>query len=152
METPTLEQAVRRARVLFESGFGCAQSVLMAIAESQGIESDIIPQIATGFCGGISRTCGLCGAVGGAIMGLGLINGTTSPTTDRSAHYAVVQQVIYAFEARYGSTNCRELTGCDLGTPEGRDRFAAEHMSARCLEFVETATHLALAAANGPEE
>jgi dihydrofolate reductase len=37
--------------------------VLLAIAESQGIQPDLIPRIATGFCSGISRTGGMCGAV-----------------------------------------------------------------------------------------
>ena len=44
----------QRSRELFDSGFYCAESVLLAIAESQGIESDLIPRIATGFCSGIA--------------------------------------------------------------------------------------------------
>jgi hypothetical protein len=54
------EQASQRSVELFRSGFFCAESVLLAIAESQGIESDLIPRIATGFCSGISRTGGAC--------------------------------------------------------------------------------------------
>jgi len=37
-----------RSRQLFESGYYCAESVLLAVAESQGIKSDLIPKIATG--------------------------------------------------------------------------------------------------------
>ena len=43
------EQAPQRSLELFRSGFFCAESVLLAIAESQGIQSDLIPRIATGF-------------------------------------------------------------------------------------------------------
>jgi hypothetical protein len=35
-----------RSRQLFESGFYCAESMLPAVAESQGIKSDLIPKIA----------------------------------------------------------------------------------------------------------
>jgi hypothetical protein len=57
------EQVPQRSPELFRSGFFCAESVLLAIAESQGIQSDLIPRIATGFYSGISRTDGMCGAV-----------------------------------------------------------------------------------------
>ncbi|GBD95663.1 MAG TPA: C_GCAxxG_C_C family protein [Nitrospirae bacterium] len=66
-------------RELFDSGYYCAENVLLAIAESQGIQSDLIPKIATGFCSGISRTCGMCGALSGAIMSLNLLYGRSSP-------------------------------------------------------------------------
>ena len=51
----------------FESGLFCAESVLLAISESMGQKSDLIPKIATGLCGGVSRTCGICGAVSGGV-------------------------------------------------------------------------------------
>ena len=41
------EQAPQRSRELFQSGLYCAESVLQAIAESQGIQSDLIPRIAS---------------------------------------------------------------------------------------------------------
>jgi hypothetical protein len=47
------------------------------VAESKNIQSDFIPKIATGLCAGISRTCGTCGAVTGAIMAINLIVETT---------------------------------------------------------------------------
>ena len=37
------ERAPQRSVELFKSGFFCAESVLLAIAESQGIRSDFIP-------------------------------------------------------------------------------------------------------------
>jgi len=74
------EQATQRSLDLFRAGFFCAESVLLAIAERRGIQSDLIPRIATGFCSGISRTGGLCGAVSGAIMGINLVAGRNSPS------------------------------------------------------------------------
>jgi hypothetical protein len=54
------EQAPQHSLELFSSGFFSAESVLLAIAESQGIQSDFIPRIAIGFCSGLSRISGMC--------------------------------------------------------------------------------------------
>jgi C_GCAxxG_C_C family probable redox protein len=141
-----IDQAARRSRELFAStiGYYCAESVLLAVAESQGTQSEIIPRIATGFCSGMAHTCGLCGAVSGAIMGIGLLNGVRTPGDNRTANYAAVQKLLAQFEAEFGSTNCRELTGCDLGTPEGQAQFRASKQGERCADYVEEATRLAL--------
>ena len=88
------EQNARRSVELFKSGFFCAESVLLAIAESQGIHSDLIPRIATGFCSGISRTGGMCGAVSGAIMGINLVAGRNSPAESLEVSYALTQKII----------------------------------------------------------
>jgi C_GCAxxG_C_C family probable redox protein len=140
-----IEQAAKRSRELFASaGYYCAESVLLAIAEQQGIQSDVIPRIATGFCSGMADTCGLCGAVSGAMMGIGLLNGVRTPGDDRAANYAAVRKLLAQFEAKFGSTNCRVLTGCDLGTPEGQAQFRASGQGERCTSYVEEATRLAL--------
>jgi hypothetical protein len=55
------EQASQRSIELFRPGYFCAESVLMAIAESRGIQSDLITKIEAGFCSGIARTGGMCG-------------------------------------------------------------------------------------------
>ena len=91
------EQASQRSQKLFRSGFFCAESVLLAIAESQGIQSDLIPRIATGFCSGISRTGGMCGAVSGAIMGINLVAGRNSPAESLELSYTLTQKFIGRF-------------------------------------------------------
>jgi C_GCAxxG_C_C family probable redox protein len=151
VNTVSVEQTAQRARALMESSsFCCSESVLLAIAENRGVESDTVPQIATGFCGGMSHTCGPCGAVTGAMMGLGLINGRSQPNMDRAANMAAVQRFLSAFKEQFGSINCQELTQCDLGTPEGQAKFRAENRRARCLDYVQVATQLALTAINEP--
>src|SRR5512136_3046336 len=105
------EQAPQRSLELFRSGFYCAESVLQAIAESRGIRSDLIPRIATGFCSGISRSGGMCGAVSGAILGIGLVTGRNLPTESVEEAYALIQELINAFEKQFGASNCRQLVG-----------------------------------------
>jgi C_GCAxxG_C_C family probable redox protein len=138
------EQASQRSLELFRSGFFCAESVLLAIAESQGIQSDLIPRIATGFCSGISRTGGMCGAVSGAIMGINLVAGRNSPAESIEVSYALTQKLISRFESQYGSVNCRQLIGCDLATEEGQRYFMEKHLMERCLQYAEEATRMAV--------
>jgi C_GCAxxG_C_C family probable redox protein len=108
------EQAPQRSLELFRSGFFCAESVLLAIAESQGIQSDLIPRIATGFCSGISRSGGMCGAVSGAIMGINLVAGRNSPTESIEFSYTLTQKLINRFEKQFGSVNCCQLIAAIL--------------------------------------
>src|SRR5512137_1149466 len=99
------EQAPQRSLELFRSGFYCAESVLQAVAESQGIRSELIPRIATGFCSGISRTGGMCGAVSGAIMGINLAAGRNSPGESIETSYALTRELVRRFEKQFGSVN-----------------------------------------------
>jgi C_GCAxxG_C_C family probable redox protein len=138
------EQASQRSLELFKSGFFCAESVLSAIAESQGIQSDLIPRIATGFCSGISRTGGICGAVSGAIMGINLVVGRNSSTESIEFSYALTQKLINLFEKKYGSANCRQLIGCDLATEAGQRYFLENNLMEHCLEYAQGATSMAI--------
>lgn len=138
------EQAPQRSLELFGSGFFCAESVLQAIAESQGIQSDLIPRIATGFCSGISRTGGICGAVSGAIMGINLVAGRNSPAESIESSYTLTQELIRRFERQFGSVNCRQLIGCDLATEAGQQYFMEHHLMDSCLQVTGGATSIAV--------
>jgi len=139
----TPESAGDEAARLFDEGLYCAESVLLALARRQGIESDTLPAIATGFCGGIARTGGMCGAVTGAVMGLGLAHGRHKPGETVAPAYASVQQLITSFEGEFGSSNCSGLLGCDLGTEEGRATFREQGLSSRCRGYTRRAAELA---------
>ncbi len=115
------------------------------MTESKGIQSDLIPKIATGFCGGVSRSCGMCGAVSGAIMALNIFYGRNIPNGPTEANYIAVRKLLGSFEDKFGSSNCKELTGCDLGTEEGHNTFmASRKLIAQCKEYTEEATRIAM--------
>jgi len=140
------EDAVQRSKRAFESGFYCAESVLMAVAESRNVSCELIPRIATGFCSGLGRTGGLCGAISGAILALGLAAGRDSANESVDPVYGLVREVLERFEAEFGSTTCMELTGCDLGTDEGQREFRERRQHEPCAKYVGEATRLALEA------
>jgi C_GCAxxG_C_C family probable redox protein len=117
--------------------------VLLAMAEQQGIQSDVIPKIATGFCSGFSRTGGLCGAVSGAVMGIGLALGRTEPGAQVDPAYTAVRSFLERFEAQFGARTCLALTGVHLGTPEGQAAFLENNIFPRCQEYAAQAALLA---------
>lgn len=114
------------------------------MAESKNIQSDVIPKIATGLCAGISRTCGTCGAVIGAIMAINLIYGRSNPGESLETNFAVVQRFINKFECEFGSTNCKQLIDCDLGTEEGQTMFKENKLVEHCKDYTEAATKIAI--------
>ena len=138
------ESTTRRSEDLFTAGYFCAESVLMAIAESRGTSCKLIPRISTGLCSGLGRTGGLCGAVGGAILALGMAAGRDTANESVDPVYELVREVLDGFEARFGSMTCLGLTGCDLGTDEGQRQFLERGQHETCTEYVGAATRLVL--------
>jgi C_GCAxxG_C_C family probable redox protein len=114
------------------------------VAESKNIQSDVIPKIATGLCAGISRTCGTCGAVIGAIMAINLFYGRSKPDESLEKNFAAVQKLLDVFKSKFGSTNCQQLTGCDLRTKEGQNTFKSNNLIERCKDYTEEATKTAM--------
>jgi C_GCAxxG_C_C family probable redox protein len=132
-----------RARELFDAAAPllCAESVLQAVAEALGVHSPLIPRLATGFCSGLSRTCGPCGALNGGIMALGLALGRDSGRDSLDQTYGPVQDYLEWFRASFPATGCRELTDCDLGTAEGQRGFREGGAKQKvCLPVVGAAT------------
>ena len=124
------------------SNLYCAESVLLGVAEGLQIKSPLIPRIASGFCSGLSRTGGTCGAVNGGVMALGLIFGRDDGEMPADDSYDRVQTFLRRFKDACGSCNCLELTGCDLGTEEGQDRYFEKRMWEKCQEFTRKAVSM----------
>ncbi|MDK9722032.1 MAG: C-GCAxxG-C-C family protein [Rhodospirillales bacterium] len=137
------EEAKNTALAHFNGGLFCAESVLLALAQHQEIESDLLPAISTGFCSGQARTCGQCGAVAGALMGLGLAFGRNRGGESLDQAYQAVQNFLKAFESEFGSSNCQGLLGVDLGTAEGYAEFKDKNLIVRCIDYVAKATEMA---------
>lgn len=114
------------------------------MAESKGIKSDLIPKIATGFCGGISYTDGICGAITGGVLAINMIYGRNQISDPRENNVSKVQQLTKSFNDKFKSTHCYKLTGCDLGTDEGQEKYNINECYELCDKFVYKATELTL--------
>ena len=133
-------QAVIRSKELFDNGFGCAEAVLMAVSEHLEINSEIIPRIATGLCGGVGRTSGMCGAVGGAVLALSLVYGRDVAHQSKDQLNEKIKNFTDFFKDKFESINCTSRIGCDLSDPEGPEKFKAMNLHPKCANFVEEAT------------
>jgi len=150
MDTKLVEE---KAKKMFgPGGLLCAESVLTSVSDEAGVISPLIPRIATGFCGGIARTRGMCGAVTGGIMALGILYGRDNAEQSYETVYEKVQQFLQAFEAEYKSTNCFELTGYDLGKEEERKAFFEKGMIEKCRQFTGRAASLVAELISGKED
>lgn len=144
MATELAPQARRWAEESFRNGFYCAESVVLALARAQGIDSDLMPQAATAFCSGMARTCGTCGALTGAIMGVSLGLGRHHAGQPVQPAYDAAERLVRQFEAEFGARDCHALLGCDIGTPEGQATFRQQRLGERCLRYTGRATEIAV--------
>ena len=134
-----------QAEELFLSGHNCAQSVVLSFADDLKFSKELALTMAAGFGGGLGKQQETCGAVTGAIMVLGLLKGEDVNNNDelKTSAYAAVKDLTRDFVAAYKSTNCRDLIGCDLNSPEGSARFKEENiMENVCAPCVKKAVEI----------
>lgn len=152
-----MDERALRARELFESGWNCAQSLLLAFAEDAGLDEKTAARLASSFGGGMGRLREVCGALSASFMVLGLVYGGYPPcdSEQKAAHYKRVQELAASFRERRGTLLCREL----LGKPEGPDSFVPaertpEYYAARpCADIIaEAAEALAAYLRENPEK
>lgn len=122
----------------------CAESVVQVVAEAGGRECQDLVRAATGFCSGLSRTRGQCGAVSGALLGMGLYAGREKAGGDHEACYALIQEFLSRFDDRFGSINCYELIQCDFADPEDQARYRRENLRRECYRMAVFAAETAL--------
>ena len=143
MESDDVLNVRRNAEDSFASGLYCAESVVLALADAQGVESDLLPKAATAFCSGMGRMCGTCGALTGAIMGIGLALGRSEANQSVQPSYAATQRLIREFEQEFGARDCHTLLGCDLNTAEGQAMFREQRLGERCSQYTGKAAEIA---------
>jgi C_GCAxxG_C_C family probable redox protein len=143
------------AVVLFEEGFNCSQSVFAAHAPNFGLDRETALKMGGPFGGGVARMGEMCGAVSGALMALGLRYTSTHPedTQSKEQVYALSRELASRFAARNdGCIKCRELLGCDIGTPEGHQAARDQGLfKTLCPKFVRDAAEIAEQLCNDKE-
>ena len=140
MELPLLQhdEPEMVAVEAFSSGFNCAESVVQALAPRRGSGSDRPRRLATGFGGGVARRGLLCGALSGAVMAVSALAGrsTAEDEAGRDRVYLLVDGVLSRFERRFGSLECRRVTGLDFRLAEDRATFDRRVKDTVCAPLV----------------
>lgn len=120
----------KEAKENFNSGYNCAQSVLLAYEDylrEKGLDPKTILRMASPMGGGISRLREVCGAVSSLCLLIGLTDGYDTPDDEKKkALYSQAQKLVLQFQDCQGSIICRELLGLeqkhDQPTPAKRTK------------------------------
>ena len=111
---------------LFRGGkLNCAETVLVSLSQYFGEAGDFAPRIATAFGGGVCGRQGICGAVTGGLMAIGLRLGRKNPGDDKAPANDAGKALIKWVEESFPSLDCLTLTGADFSDPEQSARFRA---------------------------
>lgn len=103
-----------RAIEIFKSGYNCAEAVLMAVTEALGIQSPMIPRAATPFGGGMGKTQGICGGLGGGVIAIGMALGRDELPGNRALCDRVTAEFIGWFQSTFSADTCRALSQADF--------------------------------------
>jgi C_GCAxxG_C_C family probable redox protein len=124
------------ARESFRGGLNCAESVFDALRRAGVIEASAQSMaMCTGFGGGIGLSGFTCGALSGAVMGLGALHGRRDPWAipeENRGHelaqkyYRRYNKLVHDFIASFGSVQCREINAKMEWSSKERRRQCAQ--------------------------
>lgn len=154
------EERAARGRDLFLEGYNCCQSVLLAFEDVLPVDGALLKTMGSGFGGGVARLREVCGCVSAMAMIAGFISPAPDPGNmdERTANYALVQQLAEAYKTEMGSVVCREILGLRAAAKEGprpSDRTAGYYKSRPCARSCEVAARIVaeyLIACSGRED
>jgi C_GCAxxG_C_C family probable redox protein len=111
------EEATR----LFEEGYNCAQAILAAYGGHYGLDRGTAFRMAMPLGGGLAETGGLCGALSGAILVIGLRYGSEKPPglLSKRGMNSRARAFMDRFAKVQGAIGCKEI----------RDSIKIEHGS-----------------------
>lgn len=138
-------KAADRAERLFRNNHNCCQAVLASMAPDLSLDEETAIRLGTAFGGGMGRMGGVCGAVTGSFLALGLKYGDPEANTESKEQvYGLVRSLVEEFMGLHGSILCRDLLGCEIGTPEGMaEAKEKELFDTICVKFVRDAVDIA---------
>jgi C_GCAxxG_C_C family probable redox protein len=122
--------------------YGCAETTFIVLKEAFGLDEPMDSAPAMAFNGGVAYGGGICGAISGAAIAVGMLaeRRVDSHRDAKRIARAIVAGLMDAFASEHGALDCRTLTGHDLRAPGGHDAFLASDVwRTRCMAQVETA-------------
>jgi len=139
------EETLKLAESYAGQRFLCSESCLMALAKCQGVESPLIPRIATGFGAGVGRSGETCGAVTGAVMSLSIMYGRdkVEPMKDRRPYWYAAE-LLNRFREEHGELRCPALLGLDIAVPADYEEYNKKNLWLHnCTKYILSATSIA---------
>lgn len=140
MEVRMSNTVAETAKEYFMKEYNCAQSVLRAILENEGLMFDEATFLAAGFGAGMGYQCSNCGALSGGVMALGILCKKKDLSIREHAKltYKLASKLIEKFEAEFDTRICDELIEVDMKNPEELQRARDENIFyTKCVDFIE---------------
>ena len=133
-----------QAITYFMEGYNCAQAVLLAFADTVGIDGKTCAKLSSSFGGGMGRMREVCGAVSGMLMVAGLLYGYDGPEEGgiKKAHYTRVQYLAEQFRNEAGSIICRDILKNPPEDPTPSPRTAEYYKQRPCARMVALAVRI----------
>ena len=128
----------------FLDGYGCSQAILTQFCERFDMDQLTAFKISSAFPAGM-QMAGICGAVTGAYMVLGLnfADHQSCRSAGRTQVYEAVAEFTRRFRAHHETLDCKELLGCNIMTPEGKETANQQNLfKTVCPKFVEDAARI----------
>lgn len=135
-----------RAKNNFMNGLNCSQSVFLAFTDLFGMDDETALKVSAPFGGGVGRMREICGCVSGMLMAAGVIfYDAKHPTLEeKSALYAIEQELAARFRSRFGSIVCRDLLKgiTSDASPKAEERTPAYYKKRPCPEICAAAASI----------
>jgi len=136
-EGSLMGEKAKKASDYFLGGRYCSQAVLGAFCEKYGVDAETAFRISCGLNSGC-RCADICGAVSGAILVIGLKYGDSQGVCNSKT-----EEFIASFRDKNGSVICRDILGCDIATPEGKEEFVRGNLfNTICADMVVSAAQI----------
>lgn len=137
----TRQNIIDKSLSLFDEGYACSQSVLLAFANHFNLDDTTAKLISSTFGGGMGRLRQKCGAVTGGFMVLGLAFGNTDPLDMETKMFAYkkVRELNSLVELKHGTSNCFELLKKHATEADVNER---KHHKIICRKIIEDTTEM----------
>jgi len=136
-----VQERVSKAQDYFKQGYNCAQAVALAFQDVLNADTQTIEKLTIGLGGGVGRMREVCGTV----SAMAVVAGSIAPMEGKPVHeqksaaYAVVQELAGKFKEENGSIVCRDLMGIRADakiTHEPQERNDSYYKARPCIELV----------------
>lgn len=105
----TLEERKNKAKELHDSGYNCAQSVLLVFEDVTGLDKSTAARVAAGMGAGMGATGEICGVVSAMAIVQGMTGGDAP--RDKVAAARETNKLAKEFEQNNGYLRCKDLKG-----------------------------------------
>lgn len=140
-----INDAIQKARDYFlrdDNQYGCAETAFITLKEAYGMPEAGDSSAAVALNGGVAYSGGICGALSGAALAVGLLTGKRVGDYKQAKRLArrLIARTMERFEAAHGSVNCRELTGLNFRDERQHRQFIESGIwRTACMQRIEFA-------------